>query len=112
MRYNSLRESIRDTYRKEDADAGKDYIRRWECLLQKYECVELEKMCPKAYQASTRLKNGRESLQNVHCWIEPFGPSFIATAGLIQFLDLLLKKSDNGTRSVTGLEPGGEWVSK
>ncbi|KAI0271996.1 hypothetical protein BGY98DRAFT_936844 [Russula aff. rugulosa BPL654] len=67
-------------------------------------------MCPKAYQASTRLKNGRESLQNVHCWIKPFGPSFIATPGLIQSLNLLLKDNDNVTRSVTGLEPGGEWL--
>jgi hypothetical protein len=75
-------------------------------------CVELEQICPEAYQGSTRLKNGRESLQNVHCWIKPFGPSFIATPGLIQSLNLLLKDNNNGTRSVTGLKPGGEWVSK
>ena len=73
--------------------------------------VELEQICPETYEASTRFKNGRESLQNVHGWIKPFGPSLIATPGLIYSLDLLLKDSDNGTRRVTALEPGGERMS-
>jgi hypothetical protein len=71
------------THRKEDADAGKDYIRGWESLLHKYEGSELEQLCPEAYHASTRFKNGRESLQNVHGRIKPFRPSFIATPGMI-----------------------------
>jgi hypothetical protein len=45
--------------------------------------VELEQIYTGAYQASTGFKSGRESLQNVHGWIEPFGPSFISTPGLI-----------------------------
>ena len=34
MRYNGQQEItvIRETYRKENADTGEDYIRRWECL--------------------------------------------------------------------------------
>ena len=34
--------------------------------------VELEQICTEAYQASTRFKNRRESLQNVDGWIKPF----------------------------------------
>ena len=68
--------------------------------------------CPEAYQASTGLKNGRESLQDIDGWIKPFGPSFIATPGLIESLDLLLKDNDNGTRRVTVLEPVGERMSE
>ena len=84
MCYNGLREVFKDTHRKEDADPSKDYIRRWEGLLHKYESVEFEEICPEAYEASTRFKNGRESLQNIHGWIKPFGPSlFIGTPGLI-----------------------------
>ena len=66
--------------------------------------------CPEAYQASTRCKNGGESVQNVHGWVKPFGPMFIAILGPI--LNLLLKDRDNGTGRVTGLEPDGERVSK
>jgi hypothetical protein len=78
----------------------------------KFENVVLEEICPETYHASTRFKNRRESLQNVHGWIKPFKPPFIASPGLIQSLDLLLKDSDNGTGRVTSLEPGGERMSK
>ncbi|SRR5258708_32133841 len=60
-----------------------------------------------ALQESNRNRT-RAALQNLHGWIEPFGPSFITTPGLVQLLDLLLKDSDNGTRSVASLEPAQE----
>ena len=71
-------------------------------------------MCVKTYETNTLSESEcrGEIEQYVHGWIEPFGPSFIATTRLIKILDLLLKDRKNGTGGIAGLEPGGEWMGK
>jgi hypothetical protein len=65
---------------------------------------------PKTYWANTCSNSRRDCEENVHGWIEPFRPSFSVTPGLIYLVYLLSKYRKNSSGSVTGLEPGGEWM--
>ena len=66
----------------------------------------------KAYQANPLSECRRERIKDVNCWIEPLGPSIIATSGLIRSLDMLLKDGENVSRRVAGLELGGKWMGE
>jgi hypothetical protein len=46
-------------------------------------------------------------MEDVHSWLQPLR---IAALGLVEFLNLFLKNSENAARRIAGLEPGSEWV--
>ena len=106
---------LEDTHRKENTDPGEDNVRRGEFLLNEYESAEISVRADVlgwAYQAIIRSESRRVSKEDIYYCIEPLGPSFIATPGLIGSLDLLLKDGENVAGRVAGLELGGKWMGK
>jgi hypothetical protein len=63
-----------------------------------------------AYQANTFSERLREGIEDIHSWVQPICPPFIATPRLIELLDLFLKDGENSTRRVAGLELCGKWM--
>jgi hypothetical protein len=62
-----------------------------------------------SYQANARSNGLRRNVrEDVDGGVEPVCPSIVATPGLIQALDLLLKDSKNGSGRITGLKLSGE----
>ena len=66
----------------------------------------------KTYQASTCSNIHRECEEDVYGRIKPFRPSFSAAPRLIKPIYLLSENGKDGSGSVTGLEPGGEWIGE
>ena len=64
------------------------------------------------YQANTLSKSIRQRVQDFHGWVEPFCQVFVASPRLMEFLDLLMKDSENCAERVAVLEFGDKRVRK
>ena len=48
------------------------------------------------YQTDAARDSSRKCVQDIHSWVEPLCQSFVATASLVEFVNLILKDSKNG----------------
>jgi hypothetical protein len=63
-----------------------------------------------AYKTNTLPKGYRQGMEGIHKWIKPLGQ--LVNDVLSLYLDLVSEESDNGVRSLAGLEAGGELMGE
>jgi hypothetical protein len=99
---------MKDTDHEENADPRKDRICQWECL-KAYVKTEIPHIKhPDNHQPNTLANSCGKRIQYIHGWGDPFCQAVITIPGLVGFLDLLSKESENGLGRVAGLKPRKE----